>query len=351
MHPARSLLHSRVSRELGWCETVMLGTIVLLAFSALARGSGASCQQPIRPVFSAPLLTSRHAGARTVNHTHGQYLLLAGAPAETDEALLRPAIDSASSWSGEDTDLVAETFASEDWIVTVYCQKAPDVVLGSIKLQARLDAAPQQPWEAVTALEDGALVATDDTSFYIFGWNDIVPCLPQLICSTFRSAHYYEKETHISKFIALVAVGTIALTSVTFICLTILRQPCWSESLYDDHYWESSIDLEKLDSSHHLRANARAATSSVDQGTEASVQAIARLQDPRFAQEAAQAVATATLPAPAVGLESSTVTDGAVWRTRAALRLGTPDGSSSDDSDESFDSARDVQMIIHSRMV
>lgn len=321
--------------------------LVLLTFSALGKGSGAMCQQPIRPVFSAPLLTSRHAGARTVNHTHGQYLLLAGPTTDTD--LPRPATDSASSWSGEDTDLATEAVASEEWIVTVYCQKAPDVALGSIKLQARLNAVPQQPWEAVTALEGGALVATDDTSFYIFGWNDIVPCLPQLICSTFRSAHYYENETHISKFIALVAVGTIALTSVTFICLTILRQPCWSESLYDDHYWESSIDLGKLDSSHNLRTNAAAATSSVDKGIEASVQAIARLQDPLYAQKVAQA--SPTLRAPAVVLERSSATDGVVWLTRAALRLGTPDDSCSDDSDASFDSARDVQMSIHSRMV
>ena len=165
---------------------------------------------------------------------------------------------------------------------------------------------------------------------HMFAWNDIVPCLPQVVCSTIRPAHYYEKETHISKFIALVAVGTIALTSVAFICLTILRQPCWSESTYDDHYWESKIDLEKLEASHHLSTRSvkpvGAGTSSAHTGTEAN---------------------TRYNPA---SVSSTAASDAVVSSTHDALRVDVLDDNSSDDSVESFDSARDVLTIMHSRM-
>jgi hypothetical protein len=343
---------------------LLLRATAVLAFGALADGlgDGASCQQPIAPVFSAPLSTGRRAGARAVNLTHGEYVLLTAPSYETAQDLLRPATDRADSWSGEETELLAEPVPAQDWTVLVYCQTAPDVVLGSIKLRARVDAevVPQQPWEAAAALDSGALVATDDSFVHLFGWNDIVPCLPQVVCSAVRPAHYYEKETHISKFIALVAVGTIALTSVTFICLTVLRQPCWSESTYDDHYWESKIDLEKLEASHHLSPRSvkpvGADTSSVHTGTEgrsrynpASEHVIKRTRDPPDAQEVTQTLSMATSPASAVGFSSSAAADAVVCHD--ALRVDVSDGHSSDDSVESFDSARDALTITHSRMI
>jgi hypothetical protein len=299
-----------------------------------------------------------------VNQTHGEYLLLAAPSYETDQDLLRRATDRAGSWFGEDTELIAEAVPPEEWTVLVYCQTAPDVVLANIKLRAQMnaDALEQPPREAAAALDGGALVATDDRSVHLFGWNDIVPCLPQIICSTVLPARYYEKETHISKFIALVAVGTIALTSMAFICLTVLRQPCWIESTYDDHYWESKIDLEKLEASYHLSARSLrptgADTSSSHTGTAvsarcnpASTDVIKRPRDPPNSQEAAQTRPAGISPASAVLLISSAATDGVVSRTPDSLRVDISDGDSSDESVESFDSARDVLTVTHSRII
>lgn len=346
----------------------MVFTVLLLISSAASAGmrDNSQCKQPIRPIFSAPRSTDRHAGEHNGNHTYGQYLLLTAAPYEDDQALFRTGEDSAGSWFADDGKVVAETVAAEDWMVMVYCRSAPDVFLGSITLQARLEAEPmlQQPREAAAALKNGALVITDDISLHIFGWNDIDPCLPQAFCSTIRMSQYYETETPISKFIAFVAVGTIALTSVTFICVSVIRQPCWSESNFDDRYWEPHVDIDNLESHDLGTATAKPEetdTRSTETGTGvhancyvASGQAVASYRDPRRAHEAAQKISKAASPSPAelgVSLRSSAATDGNVRRTRYSLQLDASDGNTSDDSIDSFNSASEVQTVIHSRMV
>jgi hypothetical protein len=339
-------------------RAMKLATTALALCSAAATGTrdGSSrCAEPIRPFFSAPLSTTgRRPATRTVNHTYGPYLLLTAPPHEDDQELLPAGGDAASSWSAQDSELVAETIAAEDWTVMVYCQQAPDLLLGSIQLQARLGAEPlpQQSQQAAAALENGALVAMDDISLHIFSWSDIVPCLPPALCTATRSAHYYERETHISKFIALVAVGTIALTSVAFIFVTAGRKPCWEESEYDDRYWESNIDLEKLEASHDLRSpntapdGPDASPTVTDPEVSTSGQANAHAQSAQAAQDAA-VVAPNARP---VQASCAAEDHGAVWRTHGSLRLEVA-GSSSDDSIESFDSARDMQTEIYSRMV
>ena len=154
------------------------------------------------------------------------------------------------------------------------------------------------------------------------------------------------------------AVGTIAITSVAFICVTVLPQPCWQESRYDDHYWESNIDLENL--SHRLHtASAKSAktekslvdtNAGVDTGNKPGLKQMPRgSRDPQSAQEAPRQFSVSTSPVRPGVLGSLSALDG-VMSVHDSVRVGTSDDSSSDDSVESFDSARDVLTVTHSRI-
>lgn len=345
----------------------------VLAWLALATplppvsSTAAHCHQPIQPFFSAPLSpNARRPSARTVNHSYGAYLLLTEPPHEEEQQQQeegRPA----GSWSTDGgSELVPEPVAAEDWTVMVYCRDVPGLLLGRIELQARMRAedAGSGAQQTAAALESGtSLVAMDDVSLHVFSWSDIVPCLPPPLCTPpALPRDYYENESHISKFIALVAVGTIAVTSVAFICVTVGRQPCWSESNYDYDMWHSEIDLEQLEASHDLRSpkaqigstsshewrHPEASDSEVDTSAWVAAQAQAPPPIPRHPD----ASAAATPPmAKAVGVAPSTASsDGTVWRTHGSLRLEVA-GSSSDESVESFDSARDVHTATHVEMV
>ena len=205
-------------------------------------------EQPIAPLFSTPRPAAALEGpAALVNHTHGPYLLLLPAVEATGEEDL-PGGGGGGSWSGAGPQ--------EEWAVPVYCRAVPGRRLGSVRLR-RVAPAAAAPG-AAEGLARGALVAADDERLRAFSWGAVAACLPPARCGAGGDhGDPYALESELSKFVAVVAVMTIAVTSVMFLVVTMARQPCWGESKFDEQLWQSRIDVDLDEALQHVDLSPR----------------------------------------------------------------------------------------------
>ena len=210
-----------------------------------APAAAPACEQPIAPLFSTPRPAAALEGPTAlVNHTHGPYLLLLPAAAAEEEL---PGGDD-GSWSGAGPQ--------EEWAVPVYCRAVPGRRLGSVRL--RRVAPGVAAVDAAEGLARGALVAADGERLRAFSWGAVAACLPPASCGAGGDhGDPYALESELSKFVAVVAVMTIAVTSVMFLVVTMARQPCWGESKFDEQLWQSRIDLDLDEALQHVDLSPR----------------------------------------------------------------------------------------------